>query len=66
MINTPEPRLELLNSDQISPTWMKLKLHIEKRIEQLRKENDGDRTELETSKLRGRIAELKALLALDK
>ena len=48
-----------------SAIWLKIKQHLEGRIATLRSKNDGDLDILETAKLRGRIAELKALIALD-
>lgn len=48
-----------------SPLWLKLKSHMEKRIAALRVKNDSDKDTEATAKLRGRIAELKILAALD-
>lgn len=49
-----------------SPLWRKLKEYCENRLIDLRNENDGDRPELETAKIRGRIAEAKLLISLGK
>jgi hypothetical protein len=57
-----EPLLNAL--DLQSPTWMKLKKHLELKLEALRKTNDGDLDEEKTAKLRGRIAEVRAFLAI--
>jgi hypothetical protein len=46
--------------------WRGLMRHVEERITELRQRNDADQDERATANLRGRIAELKALLALDK
>lgn len=46
--------------------WRDLMRHVEDRIAELRQRNDADQDERTTAALRGRIAELKALLALDK
>ena len=46
--------------------WRDLMRHVEDRIAELRQRNDADQDERATAALRGRIAELKALLALDK
>ena len=46
--------------------WRDLMRHIEARIAELRQRNDADQDDRATASLRGRIAELKALLALDK
>lgn len=56
---------ELTSLDKNSATWVRLSRYMEERIMQLRIQNDGDKNELETAKLRGRIAELKGLLWLD-
>ena len=48
-----------------SALWLKLKAHVEKRIASLRARNDNDKNAEETAKLRGRIAELKLIAALD-
>lgn len=58
----PEFRLDL--NDRNSPTWAKLKRHLEAQIEKLRAQNDNDLDPVKTAKLRGRIAGLKNLLAL--
>ena len=47
-----------------SPLWRKIAEHYEEKLQVLRQQNDGDRSEAETSKLRGRIAEVKLMLAL--
>lgn len=49
-----------------SALWQKIKAHYEARLQTLREKNDVDNDENRTIKLRGRIAEIKALLALDK
>ena len=51
--------------DAQSAVWLKLKKHIGERLETLRAKNDADQDERKTSRLRGRIAELKYLMALD-
>lgn len=56
-------RFKLASSDKESPTWGKLRRHIEERMQQLRAENDGPLDAALTAALRGRIAELKLLLA---
>lgn len=47
-----------------SPLWRKLAEHYESRLESLRNQNDGDRTDVDTAKLRGRISEVKLMLSL--
>jgi hypothetical protein len=58
-------RIEITDSDKLNPLWPKMLSLFEQRIEKLRRDNDGDRTEIETAKLRGRIAELRYLVALN-
>ena len=52
--------------DRQSAVWMRLKEHYEARLTLLRSSNDGSITAEQTAKLRGRIAEVKALLNLEK
>jgi len=56
----------LRNSDRLSETWVRLRKHLTARLNELRTKNDADLTPTETASLRGRIAEIKSLLALDK
>lgn len=56
--------IEFKVSDNQSPTWLKLKEHLEERLTSLRIKNEGNLTEIETANLRGRCAELRALLML--
>lgn len=47
------------------PVWLKIKAHLEARIQSLREQNDSlNLTDEQTSALRGRIAEDKELLRL--
>lgn len=46
-------------------TWQRVRAHLTARLQQLREENDSGDAEI-TAKRRGRIAEIKELLALDK
>jgi hypothetical protein len=55
---------ELTPSDKRSPLWLHLACHLEKRLMLARAENDFSRSAEKTEHLRGRIFELKALLAL--
>lgn len=52
--------------DRISPVWTAIDKHLNERIEVLRSKNDGDLDQIETAKIRGRIAELRAMLDLGK
>lgn len=57
----------VLNGEHVhSATWKVLREYAEKRLAALRVKNDSPQTEEQTNRLRGRIAELKNLLALDK
>lgn len=49
-----------------SPTWTALRAHLEARLAKLRADNDRSLADTQTENLRGRIAEIKDLLALDK
>jgi hypothetical protein len=51
--------------DRRSTAWKHLKVILLARLETHRRMNDGNLTESETAKLRGRIAEIKFLLDLD-
>ena len=57
-----EPLLTV--NDRTSAVWQKLKPYFEKRLESLRRKNDGDKSPEQTAKLRGQIAEVSHLLAL--
>lgn len=48
-----------------SAVWLKLKEHIEDCLSQLRQQNDGDLSDIDTARLRGRVAMCKELLALE-
>jgi len=52
--------------DRQSAVWLRLKEHYEARLTLLRSSNDGQLTAEQTAKIRGRIAEVKALLSLEK
>ena len=62
-MNQPIP-FELSNEDKKSKLWRKLKEHWESRLETLRTQNDGDKNDIDTAKLRGRIAEIKDSISL--
>ena len=49
-----------------SAVWLKLQAHFEERLAVLRSKNDGALPPDETSHLRGRIAQVKEILALGK
>lgn len=62
ILTTERPPL-LDDLERASAAWLKLEKHINARIDGLRKSNDISRDPLATEKIRGRIAELKELLA---
>lgn len=47
-----------------SALWQRLHAHMTERLDGLRRSNDGDLPMEETQRLRGRIAQLKEILAL--
>ena len=53
-------------NDRTSQTWVKLTAHWTKRIDELRLQLEGDRCDIDTAKLRGRIAEIRINLDLSK
>lgn len=55
----------LTRDERMSPLWHKLHAHMAGQIEVLRMMNDADRNEVETARLRGRIAAYKELMALN-
>ena len=58
-------KFSLTKQEATTPVWAKLKAQIEARLEISRKQNDGDLSEVETARLRGRIAAYKELLGAD-
>ena len=58
-------QIMLTAADKLSPTWIKLKKHLEQQLEQYRQQNDADTSEIATARQRGRIQEVKRILALD-
>ena len=59
-----DERFQLSKNDKLSALWAKITVHLEDRLAELRAQNDGDLTEAQTAKHRGRIAEVKSLLDL--
>ena len=57
--------MNLSFEERQSSLWAKLKGHIEAEIDLLRRKNDGMMDEATTANIRGRIAALKNLAALD-
>ncbi len=56
-------KLELNDRDLQSELWLKLQPFLQARLAMLRRKNDTDLSPEQTAALRGRIAELKNLLA---
>lgn len=54
----------LTDLERKSAVWLKLKAHLEARLVTQRTKNDGDLSTDLTAKTRGRIAEIKELIAL--
>ncbi|OGT57521.1 MAG: hypothetical protein A3E01_08255 [Gammaproteobacteria bacterium RIFCSPHIGHO2_12_FULL_63_22] len=55
----------LNDQDLQTAVWKKITAHLEQRIQALRERNDKELDDTKTAKLRGRIAEVKELMALD-
>jgi hypothetical protein len=64
-MSAPQPPFALTHDERLSPLWRKLVKHMDGKLADLRASNDGEHDALATAKLRGRIAALKELLALD-
>jgi len=60
-----DDRLVLTDIERNSALWQKIKAHYDRRLRTLRARNDDPKSESETALLRGRIHEVKALLAID-
>lgn len=61
---TEQAEAILSNADRQHGLWLKLASHMQEQITLLRKQNDGDHEPVKTAHFRGRIAQLKALIAL--
>lgn len=59
-----EEKFALTAGERQSPLWLKLKDHLEARLRMARGKLEGDQPETSTANWRGRVAELKGLLAL--
>ena len=55
----------LTRDDLLGATWQRARAHLEKRRDELRAQLERDTAPEVTAKLRGRLAEIKELLALD-
>lgn len=65
-INAPKPQFRLTNGQRASEAWLVIKAHLQDELDLLRQRNDGDHDAIATAKIRGQIAHVKAMLALDK
>lgn len=62
----PPDEFRLLPGDIVSPTWQKLKTHLEHELATARVKNDDEKLdEIQTAMTRGRIKTLKSILALE-
>ena len=57
-------RLYLTPAHKTTSTWALIEKHLKERLDLLRKQNDSQPSEAATQKLRGQIAEVKALLTI--
>ena len=64
-MNYPTERFALTKADRMSPVWRTLHKYLSERLQILREMNDSERTLEGTARLRGQIAELKAIIALN-
>lgn len=61
----PSIGLVLTEGDKAHVTWVKIKRHLDERKQELLAKLAGDMPEEQTWKMRGRIAEINAMLAAD-
>lgn len=57
--------LQLTEDEARSAVWLKISAHLNTKLQGYRVKNDGSHAWDDTTRLRGRIAEIKELLALD-
>ena len=60
-----EDRVVFTPQEKQSAAWIKLQKYLEQRLSLLRAQNDVDKPEGDTARLRGRIYEVKSLMALN-
>lgn len=63
-MTVPEPQLILSEEQKRSPLWILLSDHWNKKLASYQLLNERDESEIVTSKLRGKIAEIRANLYL--
>lgn len=57
--------MNLSKTDRLSPIWVAVRAHLEDRLDRLRLMNDNESLDaIHTAAIRGRIAEVKALLLI--
>jgi len=56
--------MKLTELERQSAVWVKLEEYLNKKLVDLRKQNDGDMSLEATARLRGRIAQVKFILSL--
>jgi len=57
--------MNLSKTEQLSQVWLAIKSHLESRLERLRLMNENESLDaVQTAAMRGRIAEVKALLSI--
>lgn len=54
----------LTASERHNPLWLKIKAHLEKKLQDARGKLEGEQTETQTAMWRGRIQSLKGLISL--
>lgn len=59
-------QFEFSDAERRDPLWNRIKAFLEGRLQSHRLDNDNNKSPEDTAKLRGRIAELKYLLDLDR
>lgn len=59
-------KIILTEGDKLSPLWAKLQTYMDQRVVMLIGQLEGDKDPIQTAKLRGNIAELRALQSLGK
>lgn len=60
----PEPPFRLTPTEKSSGCWVRLSAHLTDMLAELREQNDQLLTEQQTGALRGRIAQLKAVISI--
>lgn len=65
-MSDPKPPFFLTPDEKDSRVWKRLMAHFDERLGILRMQNDGVKSEVDTALLRGRIAELKRIMDLNK